>query len=211
MFQDFKYSYYMYLTDHLFRESMLKNGLDALTAGNDSENIVLLSCASSESDSELISTFISAAYELGVELPKTDEYGIWVADSYFDLVEAGIELPAVDIQVEFKRYLLVIHNEIAKIAKYDQSLHRYNVEFGKFLEVTGFINNYQDWLDELCDLAKGIENRMYREFSIDSSNIILDVSYGATTRGDVSESHRIAVKLKTFNNHKERAEQGVGV
>jgi len=105
----------MFLTDHLFRDSMLKNGMDALIAGYDSENIILLSCASSELDSELISTFISAAYELGVKLPKTDKYGVWVADSYFDLVEAGIDLPAVGVQAEFKRYLIY---EVMALSEY---------------------------------------------------------------------------------------------
>jgi hypothetical protein len=192
----------MYLTDHLFRDAMLKNGLDALLAGYDSENIVLLSCASTESDSDLVETFISAAYELNIKLPGSDENGLWVADTYLELLELGVELPPIDVQTEFMRYLLVIYNELAKIAKYDQSLHKFNFEFGKFLEVTGYMNEYVDWIDFLFKLTSEIENSKYRQFANESSTLITDVAYGATTHAHVLGAHEIAMVLKKHNEHK---------
>jgi hypothetical protein len=68
--QNFKLAYSLYVTDHEYRDSMVKCGLDSMMADFDSENIVFLACATNDSDTELVNTFVKAAYELGIDLPE---------------------------------------------------------------------------------------------------------------------------------------------
>ena len=198
----------MYLTDHNSRELMVKCGLDALMNGNDSENIVLLSCASNDSDLDLVSTFISAASELNIQIPKNDENDLWVAKTYIELTENKYELPLVEIRVLFGRNLLVIFSELNKISELDQEVSQFNHEFGKFIGASGQINDYLEWLNRLIHLSEAVSDELFSKLTKDCAGLIDCVSYGATTQDDIDESYKVALGLINFNQQREAAEQG---
>ena len=205
--QNYKLAYCLYLTDHEYRDSMIKCGLDSMMANFDSENIVLLACASTESDLELVNTFVKAAHELGIELPEKDTSDLWLAETTIELKESNVDLPDQDIQKHFKRNLLVAYTELDKLTSVEPYLAKFTSEFGKFVGVTGVIDKYEDWRVGLGDLLQPIESSMHIKVVEEIVGLINWVSYGATTKEHLMESHRIALELLNINRQREAAEQ----
>jgi len=205
--QNFKLAYSLYVTDHEYRSSMVKCGLDSMMADFDSENIVLLACATNDSDSELVSTFVKAAHELGMELPDKDISDLWLAETTIELIESNVELPEQEIHGHFKRNLLVAYTELKKLTSVEPDLTKFTSEFGRFVEVTGVIDRYEDWRVGLSDLLQPIESSIYIRIVEKVVGLINWVSYGATTKEHLMESHRIALELLNINKQREAAEQ----
>jgi hypothetical protein len=205
--QNFKFAYSLYVTDHEYRDSMVKCGLDSMMADFDSENIVLLTCATNDSDTELVHTFVKAAYELGIELPEKDSSDLWLAETTIELIESKVDIPDQEIHGHFKRNLLVAYTELEKLTSVEPNLIKFTSEFGRFVGTTGLIDKYEDWRVGLSYLLETIKSSAYIRVVEKIIGLINWVSYGATTKEHLIESHKIALELLNINKQREAAEQ----
>lgn len=193
--QNYKLAYIYYLLDYDFRDLMLKCGEHSMMTGAESENVILLACASSDSDSELVNTFTKAAKEIGLDLPNRENSILWLAETVVELTESGVEVPNQDLNENFKRNLLVAYTKLATLTLGEPSLEEFCFEFGKLVEITGLIDNYEDWRVGLNKLCESVESSKFKKVAERIVGLVNWVSYGATTKEHLLESHRIALSL----------------
>lgn len=174
--------------------------------GVDSEYMVLLASASHDSDEEVVELFKRACAEVSITLPIEYNSDFWLARAALELKAEGIELPNQSTDEIFKRNLLAVFSELKLACQHDTSLTSFTDELGKLLEITGYIDDYEEWLEDLIELSNRIEISCCKQIVCDIVGLINRFSYSSATKVLVDEGYRLATMLVQVNQKLEESE-----
>ncbi|MGF1739907.1 hypothetical protein L4C34_02275 [Vibrio profundum] len=185
---------------------MIQCGLNALMKGIDSEHMVLLASASHDSNEEVVELFKRACAEVSIPLPSEHNSNFWLARTALELKLGEIELPNQSTDEIFKRNLLVVFSELKLACQRESSLTHFTNELGKLLEITGYIDDYQEWLENFIELSNRLEISPCKQIICDVVDLTNYFSYSSATKDLVDESYRLATMLVQVNQKLEESE-----
>ncbi len=201
MREKFVLAYFRYLNDIEYKSSMIECGLSAMMEDFDSENIILLSGADSESDQVVVETFLQASKELGIFIPEESENEEWIAEMSVRYLLSDSSPLIFDQNSQFYRNILVGYSRLKMLS----NTERFIELLGRLVKSDAHINDYEVWLNHLNIECKFLQEQtavtqFEKKLIFDITDVITGFSYGAIEDTHYKLSYDIAQRALQETN-----------
>lgn len=191
----FHQAFAFYLSGHAYREAMIDCGVHALQNGRGGYHSASLAAGDADDAETLLENFRSAALECGVPLPPIEDAETWLVE-YVNL-RTDIDHAFVSVTQEFDLSLRYLFGVLSRSES--RSVDNFLDHFGKFLDITGSIDEYQSWLDQLQRLSREVQRShavsLEKRITGTIEKVIMAVSYSVPTEQEITECRTLIREL----------------